>query len=389
MTIFSRVVICVKSLMPEKFLNAAAAEGARIFRVRKENDRQIFITTDGAGAEKIRALAEKARLEWRIDDVRGISAVYLALKKRPTLPAAFIVMTACLFVFLTRIWVIEMTSVTGDIPDSAGGCLENSGIAPGMRAKDIDTAHLALDISAAKGVARASVAKKGAVLEIEIVPEDAGPELFDADSARDLVAACDGVISAVEVKNGTAIVNAGDTVRRGQILIYGQERAGGDAMNPIGALGRVEARIWAEGNAGENLLRTEKEYTGNFSRGLSVSILGKEIEIFGHENFQNCDIIVEEIPIGGLFVPLRIRRVTAWEYVPISVQADIRDVQASLAGRAIAGAEANMARMGMENTEIIDKWIDFSMIDSYTLHARAVIEFAADIAVTRQYLEDN
>ena len=83
MAIFSRVVICVKSLMPEKFLNAAAGEGARICRVRKGDDRQIFITTDAAGAEKIRALAEKSCLEWRIDNVRGIRAVLLGLKKRP------------------------------------------------------------------------------------------------------------------------------------------------------------------------------------------------------------------------------------------------------------------------------------------------------------------
>ena len=75
--------------------------------------------------------------------------------------------------------------------------------------------------------------------------------------------------------------------------------------------------------------------------------------------------------------------------LPRSVQADISDIENHLAERAIAAAEANMAQMNMENTEIIDKWIDFSIIDTYTLNARAVIEFAADIAVTRQYLEDN
>ena len=48
-----------------------------------------------------------------------------------------------------------------------------------------------------------------------------------------------------------------------------------------------------------------------------------------------------------------------------------------------------MAKKAPENAEIIDKWTDFSMIDTDTLRARAVIEYTADIAVTRQYLEDN
>ena len=77
------------------------------------------------------------------------------------------------------------------------------------------------------------------------------------ETARDLVAACDGVIVSVNAQSGEAAVEAGDTVRKGDVLIRGEERAGAEETRGISARGEVVARTWVEAEADVSLVRLE------------------------------------------------------------------------------------------------------------------------------------
>lgn len=389
MAIFSRVTLAVKTLMPEKFLDALAKEGARIRAARREDGQTFIIITDPSGAEKAGKLAEKYSLEWEIRRVTGIKAMRDYMARRPTLPAAFVVMAIICAAFLTRVWVIDIKSLGGTLPAGAQKCIREAGIFPGAYWGNIDLPLLSLKITALEGAAYASASREGTSLVIEIAGEDAAPEIYDISAARDLVALCDGVISSVEVKSGVAMVKPGDTAKKGQVLISGEERASQEETNPVGALGSVQARIWAEGTSEKSILTTEKDFTGRESFCTSLLTPWFEYTVFEGETFENCDETTEEIPVAGLFLPLKIVRTHRAQYVPRTSVADRTSLENALAAAAIAEAEREMSQKAIESTEIIDKWIDFSMIDTDTLRARAVIEFTADIAVTRQYLEDN
>jgi similar to stage IV sporulation protein len=375
--------------MPEKFLNKALDGGARIYSARRIDRRTLVLVLDSRSASLVRAMAERFSLKCDTRRIAGLQNLVDYLRLRPTVLAAFGVLMACLALFLSRIWIVEVRDLGGGIPEQAQAALEKAGVRTGAAAAAIDLPLLALELSALEGVSYASAAREGVALVVEIAGEDAAPELYDISRARDLVAACDGIISGVNVKSGTAMVKPGDTVRRGQVLISGEERITNEETHPVGALGSVTARIWCEGSAEGPVTCSVKDYTGRASASTQLSLFDLSIPLTRADSYGAWDEETELIPVGGLFLPLNIRRTTYREYVPRTVELDRAALEASLTQAAIASAEAKMAENAPENADIIDKWTDFSMIDTDTLRARAVIEYTADIAVTRQYLEDN
>ncbi|MFR5854795.1 MAG: sporulation protein YqfD [Lachnospiraceae bacterium] len=83
----------------------------------------------------------------------------------------------------------------------------------------------------------------GMTLRVECTQGHPMPEL-DSGQPGDLVASRDGVVETIEVFAGTAAVRPGAVVRKGQVLIRGQERGRDETFNAVQARGSVTARCW-------------------------------------------------------------------------------------------------------------------------------------------------
>jgi len=382
-----RVVLTVEGLMLERLIDRAVLEGARFSKVRRTGRRQLTIETDSRGAAAIKALAERYRLDCKIISLGGISAGMAWLKRRATVAAAFITAAALCALFFSHIWTIEIDLIRGDsLPPGTESVLADSGILKGAYAGAADTALAAVRLMALEGCAHASVTRRGVRVVVEIACEEPQPELYSIESSGDLVAVRDGIVASVNVKSGTAMVKPGDTVRKGQVLIAGYERLSKESFREVGALGSVTARCWAEGEAESAVTAFEKRYTGRESTSASVACPWLDVPLTHGESYEFSDIRQERLNIGGLFIPLYIETVTRREYVLTPVRPDMDALKALLQ----AESEKNALQKVPESAEIIDKWTDFSMIESEDIiHARTVIETESEIAVTRGYMEEN
>ena len=246
----------------------------------------------------------------------------------------------------------------------------------------------AMKLTALDGCAHASVRRQGVALIVEIACEEPSPTLYDMGSPRDLVALCDGVISSVNVKSGTAMVRPGDTVKKGQVLISGFERAGKEDFTDLSALGSVKARIWSEGTAQAGIYVGQKKYTGRKSEEIILKCPWYDITLKPGAGFEKCDTHVFRADIGGLFVPIYIEKTFRREYELVYTKQDTETLKLTLESESHADACTKAAENAPDNAEIVDKWTDFSMIESEDIiHARTVLELEAEIAVTRGYLE--
>lgn len=383
-----RVTLYIEGLMLEKLMERALEAGALLAEVQRLSRRELLVSAPYASARIVQDLCARYSIRCEVRAEKGRPAYIRYMKRRITAPVALLVCIALTFAFLSRVWVVDVRVIGGGAAtDAVYETLLAHGAVEGADAGEIDTELLSLSLTALSGYSYASVAREGIALVVELAEEKKAPELFDISYARDLVASCDCVILSVDVKAGTARVKPGDTVRRGQVLISGHEMVSKEGSRSVGALGTVTARVWVTGEARERTFDAVRTYTGRESTSSRVTLFQWSVDLLEGGDFETREEEIERLPVGGLFLPLVIERTTRREYAEEAVPRDENALRTALSDAAFAGAETRRAALGFENAEIIDKWTEFSMIDTDTLYARAVLELRAEVQVTRDLLE--
>lgn len=150
----------------------------------------------------------------------------------------------------------------------------------------------------------------------------------DEKGCCDLVASRDGVIDSVVTLAGTPAVSAGETVRKGQVLIRGEERGSQETVHPVAARGLVMAYVWDAATARVDATEIRTEYTGReeWCDVLTTpwfSLTGQQAR-----SYEQQDVTEKQIPLGGLFIPVTIHRQKRMEAVFRRVQRSEAQLQA-------------------------------------------------------------
>lgn len=379
----------IEGSLLERLLQHGLNRGARFALVRRVAPRVVILAADAQSAELMIALCEKYGLNCRTLRRGGWAALKDRLRARWTLaPCVALGFLACML-FLSRVWMIDVdfTGPCAERGDRAEilSALEAAGVERGMATARADTDDLQKQLMAAcADYSFIGVRRQGVRLLVEASPEVPAPQLYALNRARDLVAARDGVIESVTVHSGAACVKPGDTVRRGQLLIRGEEDKSKEETAPVAALGEVIARCWYEGEASGELERSVNLRTGRVSTGCRLKLMNLSLTLTACEGYAAEDCEVEFLPVGGLFLPLEIERSVHWETETRRERADETQLEARLTALAQAQARSRIAADSIQY-ERANQWTDVARAGGQ-MRVRAVYEVYTDIAATRDAL---
>jgi len=120
-------------------------------------------------------------------------------------------------------WMVDVSGVPASHREAVLATLQDAQIDLPMRKSALQRSrlrdHLLLEIS---DFSFAEVHGHGITLQIDAVLRTQTPQVLDVSEARrDIVAPCDGKILSIAVTSGTAMVQAGDNVQKGEMLILG------------------------------------------------------------------------------------------------------------------------------------------------------------------------
>lgn len=386
----SELFIQIEGLMLEKLIERAMKQGSRFRSLRRTGKHTIIAETDCASGRILLALCKKFSISARIVKQHGAPVIFSFFQRRKTLlPGVFLLICLCIL-FFSRIWLIDVI-FTGE--SAAYGneinlraVLREMDIHPGVSNR-LDSSLLSQKLQASiEGYSFISARLQGVRLLIEAAPETAEPEVYDLDYARDLYAGSDGIVVSVNVQSGQAQVKPGDTIKRGQLLIRGEEQISREDTRSVGALGEVIVRTWYTGVSEGNLYTTVSHKTGCSSTASNLRLLHYIFPLSKGEIFQNQQVITEYLPIVGLFLPLEIVRETRFE-TKESIQTVDRELLAErLIALSMADAATQLSLYGPERFEIVRSWINFDETQGSTLRATAVYEIYTDAAATRDAL---
>ncbi|MDO4866933.1 MAG: sporulation protein YqfD [Clostridia bacterium] len=382
------ITLRVRCLTPEKLLERAIALGAVFGEVRRPSARTLIVRCDAASAGILRGLCDRFSIPVEVLHRGGATALAGFAARRVTLPLGMALCVALCALFLGRLWFVDI-SVAGENASQSRAdiraVLTERGIRPGA-SRNVDGELLARIIEAeVPGLSHVSASLHGIRLLLDASGEEPVPGLYDIDAARDLVASRDGIVLSASARSGELCVQPGDVVRRGQLLIRGEERQTTEETRPIAALGEVMVRTWFVGEAELPLVHAKQTWTGRERFSSRLRILGMEWPLTEAAGFASERVDTEVLPIGGLFIPVEIVRERHRETRIEAEETDVGLVEQHLERLSMASAALRLAAEDASGFETLRTWVDYST-DGNALIARAVIEARTDAAVTRKTL---
>lgn len=189
--------------------------------------------------------------------------------------------------------------------------IQNEGVEVGKYKGNIDVQSLINKIRIAKeDVAWVGMEIKGTNLVIDVVEADKKPEIIDESDICNIVANKDGIVTKVEAQNGTPIVNVGDMVKKGDILVQGWIEGKYTDNRYVHAEGDIMAKVWYSDKEKVYYNQTYENHTGNKEKKYSINIKNFKINFFKTlSKFENYDTIstVKKLKLtSNFYLPMEI-----------------------------------------------------------------------------------
>ena len=366
-----RLTVCGLNL--ERFINTMQKAGVPLLTVRRQDARTLVCECYSCDVRMLTHTAEEKG--WRVSNSRPLrlSAAGAWLKSRPGILIGAALTVVLSAVLSQHIWLVRIDGAGAYRADIAA-YLQQEGYAAGMRRADVDA--VALESALMRRypeVAWFRVYATHMMLTVEASQGVPAPSGLPA-AAGDVVAQQGGVVQQVRVYAGTAAVKPGDVVQKGQTLIRGQERGADGAWNAVAAQGVVTARCWHSCKVRLPLYDVASEETGRQTVQMQLAWGGHGWPQARTPDYLAWNTYHEDTPLPGIFAPLVCRRVVMRE---VSMQYAPRDE----AQVRIEACEAALERLQttLSGHEMIDKWVDYCMIEGDTLVASATAELLVDI----------
>ena len=365
----------LEGLNLERFLRLLADADISLYLAKRTGTRRMVCECHEADLPTIRALiAEKG---WRLASVTPIrlAAVRRLLRRQWGIPVGCALMLAVVIALFQFVWRVEVLGAGAYRGELLAYLRERSIAVPTAKAALSPAALEAELYRRYPKIAWFSVYVHDVTLTVECAQGVFPPDEAGAGSL-DVVASRDGIVDTITVFAGTATVRKGELVRKGQVLIQGVERAADEQTVPIRAEGRVLARCWHSSEATVSTRVTNSERTGRSSEIVSVCAPWFSLVVRGEAPAYLASETERAVtPVVGAYFPLWLQRDVLHELALAYAERDRAEVE-----QEAAEAAKRKLALAIGSDQIVDKWVDYCMIERNTLTARATAEIIVDIA---------
>lgn len=309
---------------PERFFNLCRSSKILLWNIacEKEEYRFFLLLPD---FYRIRPFARKAGVRVRIQEKLGLPFFLYRNRKRKLFAVGAASFFLLLFVLSHFIWNISFSGNLLFTDDMLTGQLREIGVCYGMPKRGVDCDRIEEELrSRCPRIVWVSAHVSGTRLQIRIRENETADGIpLREESPRNLVAETAGTVVSILVRAGKAVVQPGDEVEKGQILVEGMLPVTNDS-------GEVERTLFVRADADIRLrttkiyrewvphFQTVRSYTGKMQRGFrlragAVDILAMP-PLAGKRNWDLTGVSRQIVLFGDFFLPVWTEAITAREY---------------------------------------------------------------------------
>lgn len=329
------VTVTVWGAAPEQLINLCARERVVFWGLEWVDETEFRFTVPWRAYPRLEQLARRAMCELRDPRRRGLPVLALNLGKRRGFVAGLVLCLTALCV-LSRVVLTVDVEGNETVPTAVIlNELSRLGLRPGAYGPALEERELAnAALIELDDLAFLSVNLYGCRAQVQVKEAVKPPALPDTSIPADLVSVAGGIVTQVTATAGQPLVQEGQTVLPGDVLVTGfmdlpeigySETDAGQYV--VRASGQVWARTWRTLCARIPLTAQVKDYTGASRSLLSLDFFGGRVNFYQNSgiSYARYDKIVETkaltLPVVGA-LPVSITRETVREYETAPSQLD-------------------------------------------------------------------
>ena len=319
--LYGSVLIEITGAWPQRAVNALAAARIPMGDFSMQDALCCRIRILQRDLPRARQLIERAQCESRVCARGGIHARFYGLKYRKFLIGFFLLIMMLVLLLPQFVWTI---SVEGNetVPDGKIlQALELLGIGFGTYGPSIDSQTVKNQMLAlVPELEWLAVNRSGGRAVVSVREKRQPPALIDTQKIVNIVAARTGIITKAEVYSGKSLVEPGQTVLQGELLVSGLVQWT-NRVQTSHAMAEIYARTWHSQTAVMPQHVTVRESTGE-EQVIKTLIFGKKrIKLSGKSSIseKNCVKIKTESVLtlpGGISLPIRLETMRCRTYLP-------------------------------------------------------------------------
>ncbi len=274
-----QVKVTVQGKFTERFLNVLSRRKIKIWDIEKHEGILIFFVAN-SDVKRLKKPARECAVSYEVGQTDGLPKVYEKYRRRFMLVSGIFICVLSLAALSQFIWSVRVVGNETLTEEFILEQLEKHDVKAGTFKQSLDLADiintLKLEIPELAFIA---INFNGTVADIEIKERVPKPLDRDPTELRNIIAKHDGQIETIEVYEGHRLVEAGDVVQKGDLLVSSAVPLINEDVYFVPSDAKIEARIWESGTIKAPRIASLKVITNNEEKRYSINFSGFMINL--------------------------------------------------------------------------------------------------------------
>ena len=309
--ILGYVNIKIEGFYIERFINICKSKGILLWNMKREKSSILYANISINDFKILKNIAKTSSCNIKLTKKMGLPFIFNKYKKRKIFFILLIFVLIVLLISSNYIWNIEIIGDNKIDKNEIIEELKNNGLSIGVAKSKLDTKSVINDIRMKReDIAWIGIDIKGTNAIVEIVESEKKPDIVKTDEYCNIISEKSGIITRINVSNGTAKVKVGDIVKEGDILVEGKLE--GKYTEPIyvHAAADIEIKTWYSIRKNFEYKQVIEQKTGNTETKYSIKINNLQINFYKVlSKFENYDTISENKKLSlfsNFYLPIEI-----------------------------------------------------------------------------------
>ena len=316
--------VIVEGLDTESFLNYLIRNKIYVYNVNRIEKSKIQFNIDRENFRKLKKIHRSNKFNIKVKKQTGIPFIAQRIYTYRGMVICAIISLIILMSTSQFVTDVYITAPEGIDKTALKKELYIQGVKPGVYKKSIDRKIVRENIMVKfNQIAYVSINVKGTNVFVNITKKDESQNSEENSNYCNIIATKDGIIEKVVPRSGEAIVEEGDIVKKGDVLVNGANTS---------ALPEVWATTFYEAKKSSNYIDIKNQRTDKKKKVYTISFYDKKFKILRNIKYKDYEIEnkTHELKLGDYTFPIKLTVSTFYEVKKVENKIDVEKIKEEL-----------------------------------------------------------